>query len=328
MLQRHFILVLIFILPSYNLFLFAQARTNKNNQNEELGKVSWYRNYDEAISQAKKENKSIVILFQEVPGCATCRNYGHNVLSHPLMAEALENLFIPLAIFNNKGGHDKKILDKYREPTWNNPVIRIINSNGENIVKRISADYSSKTLCKRLKEALIYTNKKAPKYLNLLEQELNASNSNNLKEINFKMYCFWNGEKQLGKLDGVVNVESGFIQHHEVVKVQYNESKLSKTDIIDQAKKQGFQTIDNSSQYKKSTKDVHYYLTHSYYQYIPLTELQKTKINSALGSKSAAQNYLSPQQLLWLQKVKSTNAKGYQSMANKDIRSAWKLMKS
>ena len=83
--------------------LIAQ-RTSLEKQSEELGKVQWYRDYDEALSIAKQEDKNVLILFQEVPGCATCRNYGHNVLSHPLMVEAIENLFVPLAIFNNKGG--------------------------------------------------------------------------------------------------------------------------------------------------------------------------------------------------------------------------------
>ena len=82
------------------------AQTNFSEQSEELGKVHWYRNYDKAVEESKKTNKDILILFQEVPGCATCRNYGQNVLSHPLMVEAIETSFVPLAIFNNKGGQD------------------------------------------------------------------------------------------------------------------------------------------------------------------------------------------------------------------------------
>ena len=80
--------------------LFALQRTE---QSEELGQVHWYRSYDKALAVAAKE----------VPGCSTCRNYGHNVLSHPLMVEAIESLFVPLAIFNNKSGKDKNILDQY-----------------------------------------------------------------------------------------------------------------------------------------------------------------------------------------------------------------------
>ena len=141
------------------LVLSIVANTNKSNaqsnsQPKELGKVTWLRDYNKAIALAKKEQKDVFILFQEVPGCSTCRNYGQNVLSNPLMVEAIENSFIPLAIYNNKGGKDKVILDKFNEPSWNNPVVRIINTKGENVVKRVSGDYSAKTLQKRMVEAL------------------------------------------------------------------------------------------------------------------------------------------------------------------------------
>jgi len=124
---------------------YAQNDTSTDNQSEELGRVDWYRDYDKAIAIAKTENKVVVILFQEVPGCATCRNYGHNVLSHPLMVEALENSFIPLAIHNNDAGKDREILKRFGEPSWNNPVVRIIDVTGNDLVKRISNDYSAIT---------------------------------------------------------------------------------------------------------------------------------------------------------------------------------------
>ncbi len=34
----------------------------------ELGKVQWLRDYDQAATQAKKSNRSLLVLFQEVPG--------------------------------------------------------------------------------------------------------------------------------------------------------------------------------------------------------------------------------------------------------------------
>ena len=79
----------------------------------ELGQVNWLRDFDSAIKQAKNQDKPIFILFQEVPGCATCRNYGQNVLSHPLIVEAIESLFVPLAIYNNKRGKDAEVLRYY-----------------------------------------------------------------------------------------------------------------------------------------------------------------------------------------------------------------------
>ena len=68
---------------------------NASNGNpEELGKVNWLRNIEEGIAQSATSKKPVFLLFQEVPGCSTCRNYGQNVLSHPLIVEAIESLFV------------------------------------------------------------------------------------------------------------------------------------------------------------------------------------------------------------------------------------------
>ena len=34
----------------------------------ELGKVNWLRSYETAVAQSKKQQKPLLILFQEVPG--------------------------------------------------------------------------------------------------------------------------------------------------------------------------------------------------------------------------------------------------------------------
>ena len=126
----------------FSLLGFAQKRTLPEKQAQELGKVAWYRDFDQTISLSKKQNKPVFILFQEVPGCLTCRNYGKGVLSNAVIVETIEKYFIPLAIFNNKQGKDSEVLKQYGEPSWNNPVVRIVNSNGENLIRRIAGDYS------------------------------------------------------------------------------------------------------------------------------------------------------------------------------------------
>ena len=176
--------------------LFAQQRIE---QSEELGQVHWYQDYDKALAVASEEGKDVLLPFQEVPGCSTCRNYGHDVLSHPLMVEAIESLFVPLAIFNNKGGKDKKVLDQYGEPSWNNPVVRIVDEQGKDVVKRIGNDYSALTLCKRMIASLLKSKKEVPEYLTLLEQELDRLVSTKIKEKTFKVYCFWS-RKSFGSL--------------------------------------------------------------------------------------------------------------------------------
>ena len=216
----------------------AQKRTDSQNQDEELGKVSWYRDFKTAAKLSKKENKPILILFQEVPGCATCRNYGQNVLSHPLMTEAIQNEFIPLAIFNNKKGKDLEILKKYNEPTWNNPVVRIVNAKGENIVDRLASDYSSMGLYKSMINALQSAGNSIPEYFKILGMELSTSVRNhNVEESYFKMYCFWTGEKELGAKDGVFATKAGFMEKAEVVRVIYDADKISSKELEDFAKK-------------------------------------------------------------------------------------------
>ena len=309
-----YLLTSIFILLS--IYIVAQ----ESFSNQELGEVKWYRNYDKAISEGKKQNKDILLLFQEVPGCSTCRNYGQNVLSHPLMVEAIENFFIPVAVFNNKEGTDRVLLEKFNEPSWNNPVVRIINWKEEDVITRISDDYSAITLCKKMKESLLKKNVSIPEFLNLLEIELSTKNT---KEEFFTMYCFWSGEKKLGNINGVISTESGFINHKEVVKVKYNTTIIKKDVLIFKAQQKGFSTIE-SKHYKVSRKDLHYFLQHSNLKYIPLTEIQKTKINSAIGEEMPYKFFLSPQQLIWLEEINSSMEKST-DLSEKDFTTAWKL---
>ena len=304
----------------------AQERTNPKDQEKELGKISWYRDYDDAIAASEKENKPILILFQEVPGCSTCVNYGNNVLSNPLMTETIENEFIPLAIFNNKKGKDLKILQKYNEPTWNNPVVRIVNKNGENIVKRVASDYSAKGLYNAIINALKKENKTIPGYVKILGSELSINyNTPNIKEAHYKMYCFWTGEKQLGSQEGVLLTQAGFM-NGEVVKVKYNASKISKEELNTFAKANQMQTASNSGNFTWAEKDEDYYLQHSKLKYLPLSQVQKTKINSALGNRKSPLTYLSPKQKKWLAKVDSSKS---EVLFTKDFNTSWsKMIKS
>lgn len=129
---------------------FVQNRTQLATQAQELGKVSWYRDFDQAIALSQKQNKPIFVLFQEVPGCLTCRNYGKGVLSSPVIIKTIETHFIPLAIFNNKPGKDNAILKRYGEPSWNNPVVLIVDAKGENLIWRIAGDYSKSRVAQEM----------------------------------------------------------------------------------------------------------------------------------------------------------------------------------
>ena len=79
----------------------------ENSNHEELGKVKWERDFEKGLAKSKVEKKPVFLLFQEVPGCSTCRNYGNNVLSHPQIVEAIETLFVPCLLYTSPSPRDR-----------------------------------------------------------------------------------------------------------------------------------------------------------------------------------------------------------------------------
>lgn len=295
----------------------------------ELGKVNWLRDYDQAQRLSAETDKDIFILFQEVPGCSNCTKYGSDIMSHPLLIEAIETEFIPLAIFNNKSGHDREVLLQFGEPTWNNPVVRIVNQKGEDRVKRVGDFRSRAKVVNAMVDALTKNQRVIPKYLDLLQTEWNGQ-ENGSEEAYLSMYCFWTGEKELAKLEGILSTEAGFMHGREVVKFSFDPTKTDLNTISTTANKvkcgdalftnqksQVDVPIKREGKYRKDKEDK-YYLRHTDYQYVPLTELQKTKINSAVGMRKDPTKYLSPRQKTWLEK----GTKNY-SFIEQDFTKAW-----
>jgi hypothetical protein len=56
-------------------------KTNPKSQNIELGKVTWFRDYNYALHLSSKLSKPILLFFQEIPGCSTCVNFGRSTIS-------------------------------------------------------------------------------------------------------------------------------------------------------------------------------------------------------------------------------------------------------
>jgi len=243
----------------------------------ELGLVRFGRGYDAAAARARESGKPMFVLFDEVPGCSTVLAFGDRVLSHPLIADAIEESFVPVAVYNNVSGDDREVLERFKEPAWNNPVVRIISREGRTL-SRIDTG-SVHEVASAMVKAL---GDRAPLYLSLLAQEAPAS------EKILTMGCFWEGERSLGALDGVLSTQTGFARGHEAVRVTYDPRRI---DLEAFSRARGYVEAEGFS---ASVRDDKYQIRDTALRHVPMTALQKARINA---DASNAQRYLSPRQL-------------------------------
>lgn len=116
--------------------------------------MKWGRDLAEALAASKKSGKPVFLLFQEVPGCAGCKNFGRDVLSDPEIVTSIEKNFVPLLIHNNKPGKDAEVLKQFKEPAWNYQVVRFLDSSGKDLIPRKDGVRTIDELTQRISAAL------------------------------------------------------------------------------------------------------------------------------------------------------------------------------
>jgi Thioredoxin-like len=291
--------------------------------NPELGTVNWQRDLDAATLQAKNSGKLLLILFDEIPGCSNCTRFGKNTLSHPLIAEAIETFFIPVCIHNNKGGKDAEILKKFGEPSWNNPVVRIVRAdNHADVVLRMDNFNSSWQIINGIRRALDLNATAAPIWLESLENELLAL-ENGTETATFSMYCFWSGEGTFGSIDGVVATEPGFQDGAEVVKVIYNPAVVKKSELTAKASPKGIKACQKNEGFR-ADNEPKYYLSKTNWQYVPMTPSQASRANSLVGEGKSPEEVFSLRQLALAKYIKENPKKKWKSrIGEKDLVKAW-----
>lgn len=94
------------------------------------------------------------------------------MLSHPLIVEAAETLFVPACVHNNTTGDaDHEVLQSFGEPAWNNPVVRILDADRKDLVPRNGRDWTVAGVAGAMVRALAKTGREVPEYLSLLARE-------------------------------------------------------------------------------------------------------------------------------------------------------------
>lgn len=288
----------------------------------ELGAVHWLRDLDAGTAQARQSGKPLLILFQEVPGCSNCTRYGSVTLSHPLLVEAIETCFVPVCIYNNKGGKDGEALQAFNEPAWNNPVVRIVRADHRDLVPRLADFHSTATLASGIIRALQNTGAAVPEYLKLVEEELLARESV-LETATFSMYCFWTGEGTFGAIPGVIETAPGFQDGHEVVQVIYNPAVVQKAELEKCTRPKGFTACSAGNGFRPD-REPKYYLAQTSWKNVPMTSLQACRANSLVGQGQPPESVLSARQVELGKYIAAHPAKKWKNMIGvADLPAAW-----
>ncbi len=281
----------------------------------ELGAVRWLRDFDGALAQAAADGRPLFLLFQEIPGCATCVSFGEQVLANPLLVEAIETEFVPVLVHNNRSGRDAELLARYGEPAWNNPVVRFLDAEGRDLIPRRAGVWEPHAIGARMVGALEARGRPVPRYLLEVIEETRPHDEG---IATFGMDCYWSGEACLGGISGVLGSRTGFLDGSEVVELRFDAEAIGYGDLLREARRRGCAdrvfTHDASqlraareafgnaaapsrgSLREASARDQKYHLRRSDYGRLELTPGQAVRVNAALAHGLDPRLHLSPRQ--------------------------------
>lgn len=283
------------------LWLMAMGPMEPVGNPAELGRVRWGRDLDAGLRLAAETGKPVLVLFQEIPGCQTCRGFGREPLSHPLLVEAIETEFVPVAIYNNREGRDAEVLKRYDEPSWNNPVMRFVDARGDDVLPRRDRVWSTGDVSSRLVEALQASGRPVPAYLALAAAE---SADKPTRQAVFSMHCFWEGEAGLGALDGVLGTRAGWIGGAEVVDITFDPAVISVQELQSRARQLRCTAIEGTVR-DAEPADRKFALNQSELRYLPLTPMQATRVNADIHAGADPTARLSPRQIQLLETIRA-----------------------
>ncbi len=300
----------------------------------ELGRVRWEEDHAAAWERARASGRPVLVLFQEIPGCATCQGFGRGPLSHPLVVDAIESEFVPLAV-NNRTGRDGGLLARYGEPAFNNPVVRYFAAGGEELLPRRAGVWGAAETVERMVEALRAARRPVPAYLELARAELADPGAGGSERAVFAMSCFWQGQAALGALPGVLDARPGWLGG-EVVEVRYDPRAADLAALLGAARASGCArrvlveperlraardalgqaagALHEMPRPAPDADDLHA-LRATPLWHVPLTDLQALRANAALFAREDPRSLLAPFQRALLERVEAALARDPRALA-------------
>ena len=82
---------------------------------------------------------------------------------------------MPVLVYNStEGDADAAVRERYGEPSWNYPVMRVLDAGGEDLIPRVADRWDLAGMTFALTRGLEAAGQPVPEYLSLLDAEASA----------------------------------------------------------------------------------------------------------------------------------------------------------
>ncbi len=268
-----------------------------NSSPREAGIIRWGRDLPQALAESRRTGRLVMVLFQEIPGCQGCVDFGATVVGRHDLAAAAEDAFVPLLVYNNKPGTaDDAVRLKFGEPAWNFPVIRFLQADGHDVIPRKDQVMSAIGMSTRMLEALAAVKQTPPEGLAAIPE---SSGPPPVESAVFTQPCFWEGERVFGGQPGVVATAAGFIRGQEGTAVWFDPTRTSRQQLLKAGKMSGCaRSVQALEGFRPApAADQKRQLAGTPYARLRLSRARQARLNAIVRTDpAAAKAQLTPQQ--------------------------------
>lgn len=265
--------------------------------------AAWGDDLDAALARSAESGRPVLALYRDPadgPGAG-------GLTAQPLLAEAAEDLFVPLLL----------------PADGSEAAARVFDADNRDLVPPTAEIEGSGDLAALIVTALEAGGGGAPRWLKLAAAENGAAER---RMLTLAMSCYWEGEARLGNIDGVLATRSGMMGDDEVVEVVYDPGALALESLVERARAMDCATAvyaHTAGDFEQARelvggkarpaperaamideKQVKYALKRTPMARLPLTPLQAARINADIRLGPDPARWLSPRQLDLLDRVK------------------------
>jgi hypothetical protein len=177
-----------------------------------------------------------------------------------------------------------------------NPLLSILEPEGITLTRMQLANPNTGAGLAEMVRGVEAAGRPVPVYLRMVADEYSGRPT---KTARYSVGCYWEGERELGKMSGVVASRTGNIGRDEVVEVRFDPKVIDAGTLM--GKVRGLQCYrgvpSTQAALVEDPEQQHLLANHPEFAGVLLTPLQRTKVNAALGDREDFGRYLSPAQL-------------------------------